>query len=94
MSVAAQVVKKFINDPENVVPEALAGIAAAHPDLVRVDFEHSLVIRADAPVQGKVGADFGRRFRPRADARRVCRRGHARRRLRRARCSRPRCPIR
>lgn len=59
MSVATQTVKKFINDPENVVPEALAGIAAAHSDLVRVDFEHNLVIRADAPVQGKVGLVSG-----------------------------------
>ena len=59
MSVATQTVKKFINDPDNVVPEALAGIAAAHPDLVRVDFEHNLVIRADAPVQGKVGLVSG-----------------------------------
>ena len=41
MSVATQTVKKFINDPENVVPEALAGIAAAHPDLVRVDFDEA-----------------------------------------------------
>jgi phosphoenolpyruvate---glycerone phosphotransferase subunit DhaK len=59
MSVAAQVVKKFINDPDNVVPEALAGVAAAHPGLVRVDLEHQLVIRADAPVQGKVGLVSG-----------------------------------
>ncbi|MDX6533659.1 MAG: phosphoenolpyruvate---glycerone phosphotransferase subunit DhaK [Gaiellales bacterium] len=59
MSVAAQVVKKFINDPDNVVPEALAGIAAAHPGLVRVDLENQLVIRADAPVQGKVGLVSG-----------------------------------
>src|SRR6478672_3032893 len=59
MSVVAQVVKKFINDPENVVPEALAGVAAAHPDLLRVDLEHQLVIRADAPVEGKVGIVSG-----------------------------------
>ncbi len=59
MSDSAQVVKKFINDPENVVPEALAGIAAAHADLVTVDFENSLVIRKDAPVQGKVGLISG-----------------------------------
>jgi dihydroxyacetone kinase-like protein len=59
MSVVAQVVKKFINDPENVVPEALAGVAAAHPGLVRVDLEHQLVLRADAPVQGKVGLVSG-----------------------------------
>jgi dihydroxyacetone kinase-like protein len=59
VSVAAQVVKKFQNDPENVVPEALAGVAAAHPGLVRVDLEHQLVIRADAPVSGKVGLVSG-----------------------------------
>jgi phosphoenolpyruvate---glycerone phosphotransferase subunit DhaK len=59
MSVAAQVVKKFINDPETVVPEALAGIAAAHPGLVRVDLENQLVLRADAPVRGKVGLVSG-----------------------------------
>jgi dihydroxyacetone kinase-like protein len=59
MSVAAQVVKKFINDPDNVVPEALAGMAAAHPDLIRVDLENQLVLRADAPVQGKVGLVSG-----------------------------------
>ena len=59
MSVAAQVVKKFINDPETVVPEALAGVAAAHPGLVRVDLENQLVLRADAPVAGKVGLVSG-----------------------------------
>jgi dihydroxyacetone kinase-like protein len=59
MSVATQVVKKFINDPDAVVPEALAGVAAAHPDLVRVDLANQLVIRADAPVAGKVGLVSG-----------------------------------
>jgi dihydroxyacetone kinase-like protein len=59
MSVAAQVVKKFINDPETVVPEALAGVAAAHPGLVRVGLEKQLVLRADAPVAGKVGLVSG-----------------------------------
>jgi phosphoenolpyruvate---glycerone phosphotransferase subunit DhaK len=59
MSTQTAVVKKFINDPENVVPEALAGIAAAHADLVSVDFDQQLVIRADAPVSGKVGLVSG-----------------------------------
>jgi len=62
MSVAAQVVKKFINDPETVVPEALAGVAAAHPGLVRVDLEKQLVLRADAPVAGKVGLVSGGQY--------------------------------
>jgi phosphoenolpyruvate---glycerone phosphotransferase subunit DhaK len=59
MSVAAQVVKKFINDPDTVVPEALAGMAAAHVGLLRVDLDNQLVLRAEAPVQGKVGLVSG-----------------------------------
>jgi phosphoenolpyruvate---glycerone phosphotransferase subunit DhaK len=51
--------KKLINRPEDVVSEALAGLAAAHPDLVRVDFEHQIVVRADAPVSSKVGVISG-----------------------------------
>jgi dihydroxyacetone kinase-like protein len=51
--------KKLINSPETVVDDELAGIAAAHADLVRVDFENHLVIRADAPVVGKVGIISG-----------------------------------
>jgi dihydroxyacetone kinase-like protein len=51
-------VKKFINDPGNVVREALAGVAAAHPDL-RVDLANQIVVRADAPVPGKVGLVSG-----------------------------------
>ena len=59
MSVTTQIVKKFVNDPEDVVPEALAGIAGAHPGLVRVDLDQQLIIRADAPVAGKVGLVSG-----------------------------------
>src|SRR5947208_15602615 len=51
--------KKFINAPEDVVKESLAGLAAAHPDLVRVDFENKVVLRKDAPVAGKVGLVSG-----------------------------------
>src|SRR5690242_15803606 len=51
--------KKLINDPANVLAEELSGIAQAHADLVRVDFENSLVIRKDAPRQGKVGVISG-----------------------------------
>ena len=50
----SSVMKKFINAPEDVVQEALAGVAAAHPEL-RVDFTNQIVVRADAPVAGKVG---------------------------------------
>ena len=51
--------KKLINKAEDVVREELQGVAAAHPDLVRVQFDPHVVIRADAPVQGKVGLISG-----------------------------------
>jgi len=46
--------KKLINNPADVVTDALRGMASAHPEL-RVDLENKIVYRADAPVQGKVG---------------------------------------
>src|SRR5437763_882895 len=46
--------KKLINSPDDVVAEALRGMAAAHPDLLRVRFDPNFVARADAPVAGKV----------------------------------------
>jgi phosphoenolpyruvate---glycerone phosphotransferase subunit DhaK len=55
VSVATNTMKKFINAPEDVVKESLAGFGAAHSDLVRIDFENQIVVRKDAPVAGKVG---------------------------------------
>ncbi len=52
-------VKKLINSPETVVDDELHGLEAAHGDLVRVDFENHIVVRADAPVVGKVGIISG-----------------------------------
>jgi phosphoenolpyruvate---glycerone phosphotransferase subunit DhaK len=51
--------KKLINDPENVVREELAGVALAHPDLVKVNIDPHSVVRADAPIQGKVALVSG-----------------------------------
>lgn len=51
--------KKLINDPEEVVKEELEGIAVAHPDLVKVHFDPNYIVRADAPVEGKVGIVSG-----------------------------------
>jgi dihydroxyacetone kinase-like protein len=51
--------KKLINDPENVVREELAGVALAHSDLVKVNVDPHSVVRADAPVQGKVALVSG-----------------------------------
>ena len=50
--------KKLINDPADVVAEALRGMAIAHPEL-RVDHTHRIVYRGDAPVSGKVGLISG-----------------------------------
>jgi dihydroxyacetone kinase-like protein len=50
--------RKLINDPADVVSDALRGLAAAHPSL-RVDPEARVVIRADAPRTGKVGLVSG-----------------------------------
>jgi phosphoenolpyruvate---glycerone phosphotransferase subunit DhaK len=50
--------KKLINQPENVVDEALAGMARAHADLIRVE-SPNIVVRKDAPRQGKVGVISG-----------------------------------
>jgi dihydroxyacetone kinase-like protein len=51
--------KKLINHPENVVREELEGVAAAHSDLVRVHYDPNYVVRADAPVSGKVAVISG-----------------------------------
>lgn len=50
--------KKLINDPDAVVIESLRGMAAAHPEL-RLDEEHRVMFRADAPVSGKVALVSG-----------------------------------
>jgi dihydroxyacetone kinase-like protein len=52
-------VKKLINKAENVVREELEGMALAHPDLIKVFYDPTYVVRADAPVQGKVGVISG-----------------------------------
>jgi dihydroxyacetone kinase-like protein len=54
-----KVMKKLINAPENVVKESLAGIAAAHSNLVQVYYDPNFIVRVDAPVQGKVGIVSG-----------------------------------
>ncbi|MEU4521426.1 dihydroxyacetone kinase subunit DhaK [Amycolatopsis sp. NPDC024027] len=51
--------KKIINDPANVVAESLRGLAAAHADILRVQYDPDVVIRADAPVAGKVAVISG-----------------------------------
>jgi dihydroxyacetone kinase-like protein len=50
--------KKLINDPADVVAEALVGVETAHPEL-RVDHANKIVYRGDAPRAGKVGLISG-----------------------------------
>ncbi|MCS5713231.1 dihydroxyacetone kinase subunit DhaK [Herbiconiux sp. CPCC 205716] len=51
--------KKLINDPKNVVDEAVVGFEAAHGDIVTVSHDPIYIARKDAPVAGKVGLVSG-----------------------------------
>jgi dihydroxyacetone kinase-like protein len=51
--------RKFINEPDLVVKQSLAGLAAAHGDLLRYDEAAQILVRKDAPVAGKVGIISG-----------------------------------
>jgi len=51
--------KKLINTPESEVKDALAGMALAHADLIRVEYDPNVIIRKDAPRKGKVGLVSG-----------------------------------
>ncbi|MER8185389.1 dihydroxyacetone kinase subunit DhaK [Kitasatospora sp. NPDC094015] len=50
--------KKLINDPEHVLPDALAGFAAAHPELV-VDLAARVITRGTRPAAPKVALVSG-----------------------------------
>ncbi|PSQ25662.1 dihydroxyacetone kinase subunit DhaK [Halobacteriales archaeon QS_9_68_17] len=51
--------KKLINDPEDVVDEMVDGMVAAYPDRVRRLDDTKVLVRDDAPVEGKVGVVSG-----------------------------------
>jgi dihydroxyacetone kinase-like protein len=51
--------KKLINAPERVVEDMLRGMGLAHPELIRIIPEFNVVVRADAPVEGKVALVSG-----------------------------------
>src|SRR5881409_4349037 len=59
MAVDASTMRTVINDPADAVKESLAGLAAAHGDLLRHDAGAQIVVRADAPRQGKVALISG-----------------------------------
>jgi dihydroxyacetone kinase-like protein len=51
--------KKLINAPDDVLREALEGMELAYGDRLRVSYDPAYIVRADAPVQGKVGIVSG-----------------------------------
>ena len=51
--------QRFINDPDRVVDDTVAGFVKAHSDLVRLADNPRVVVAKDAPVAGKVGVITG-----------------------------------
>ncbi|RAW45902.1 dihydroxyacetone kinase subunit DhaK [Halorubrum sp. 48-1-W] len=51
--------KKLINDPDDVVDEMLDGMTTAHPDRLRRLPDTQVLVREDAPVDGKVAIVTG-----------------------------------
>lgn len=51
--------KKLINSPENVVTEAMEGMQAAHPFLIKVHLNPNFITRADSPAQNRVAIVSG-----------------------------------
>ena len=51
--------KKLINKVDDIVPESLAGIGLAHPDVVKIDAANRVVLRAGGARKGKVALVSG-----------------------------------
>jgi dihydroxyacetone kinase-like protein len=51
--------KKIINDPSTVVAESLRGLELAHGGLLTVIHDPAVIVRADAPVRGRVAIISG-----------------------------------
>jgi phosphoenolpyruvate---glycerone phosphotransferase subunit DhaK len=59
MATVTQSMRKILNDPDLLVRESLIGLAAAHGDILRVDLDTQIVVRAGAPKPGKVALVSG-----------------------------------
>ncbi len=59
MATATRRMRKIINEPDQVVKESLAGLAASVPDNLRYDVENQILVRVGAPVKGKVALISG-----------------------------------
>jgi dihydroxyacetone kinase-like protein len=51
--------KKILNKAVDFVPEMLDGLIKAHPDQLAYEEDLHCIVRADAPVQGKVALATG-----------------------------------
>src|SRR5512146_2817617 len=51
--------KKILNAPADFVPEMLDGLLKAHPDQLAYEEDLHCIVRADAPVHGKVALATG-----------------------------------
>ncbi|MDA8392333.1 MAG: dihydroxyacetone kinase subunit DhaK [Actinomycetota bacterium] len=51
--------KKLLDKPDDAVRDSLEGLAAAHDELLTVRYEPNMVLRADAPLAGKVSLVSG-----------------------------------
>src|SRR5512132_540826 len=51
--------KKLINNPENVITEALKGMQLAYSDLIEVHYDPDFVLRKGGAIKGKVGVISG-----------------------------------
>jgi phosphoenolpyruvate---glycerone phosphotransferase subunit DhaK len=59
MAVETNLMRKFVNDPSQVVKESLRGLAAAHGDLLTYDVANQIIVRKGAPKKGKVALISG-----------------------------------
>ena len=59
MATAVRRMRKIINEPDQVVKQSLAGLAAAHGDLLRYDVANQILVRIGAPKKGKVALISG-----------------------------------
>ncbi len=55
----AVAMKKLINSPQDVVREVLEGMAAAHADYLRINYEPAYIVRKKEPSKGKVSLVSG-----------------------------------
>jgi len=59
MTLASPPLKKLINAVDDFVTEELQGLEAAHPDLLRIDYENNVLLRREPTRAGKVALVSG-----------------------------------